>query len=130
MPDTVDNSSDDNELGTTDDRRRRDLEKRLFCKRVCVLRRVLRIEQSRELDASFHPRGSDAGDLSSLMMPGEDEGHDHDGNEATLNPNPGCFWSTAVGGSFFWRRKNFRVASLGSEWQKNGAHQADTMCLQ
>jgi hypothetical protein len=33
-------------------------------------------------------------------------------------PNPGCFWFTAVGGRFFWRRKNFRVASLGSEWQK------------
>jgi hypothetical protein len=24
-------------------------------------------------------------------------------------------------------RKNFKVASLGSEWQKNGAHEADTL---
>jgi hypothetical protein len=46
-------------------------------------------------------------------------------------PNPGCFWFTAVGGRFFRRRKDFRVGpSLGSEWQKNGAHGADTLCLQ
>jgi hypothetical protein len=33
-------------------------------------------------------------------------------------PNPGCFWFTTVGGSFFWRCKNLRVASLVSERQK------------
>ena len=57
MPDIVDSSSDDNEPGTTEDRSSRDLEKRALCKRGRVLRRVLRIEQSRELEASFHPRG-------------------------------------------------------------------------
>ena len=43
-------------------------------------------------------------------------------------PNPGCFWFTAVGGRFFWRRKNFRVASLGSEWQKM-AHTKLILCV-
>jgi hypothetical protein len=34
-------------------------------------------------------------------------------------PNPGSFWFTAVGGSFFERHKtNFGVASLALEWQK------------
>jgi hypothetical protein len=43
-------------------------------------------------------------------------------------PNPGCFWFTAVGGRFFWQRKNFRVASLGSEWQKM-AHTKLILCV-
>jgi hypothetical protein len=43
-------------------------------------------------------------------------------------PNPGCFWFTAVGGRFFWRRKNFRGASLGSEWQKM-AHTKLILCV-
>jgi hypothetical protein len=43
-------------------------------------------------------------------------------------PNPGCFWFTAVGGRFFWRRKNFGVASLGSEWQKT-AHIKLILCV-
>jgi hypothetical protein len=30
-------------------------------------------------------------------------------------PNPGSFCFNAEGGSFFWRRKNFRVASLASK---------------
>jgi hypothetical protein len=42
--------------------------------------------------------------------------------------NLGCFWFTAVGGSFFWRRKNFRVASLGSEWQTT-AHITLILCV-
>jgi hypothetical protein len=45
-----------------------------------------------------------------------------------IRPNPGCFWFTAVGGRFFWRRKNFRVASLGSEWQKT-AHIKLILCV-
>jgi hypothetical protein len=45
-------------------------------------------------------------------------------------PNPGCFWFTAVGGRCFWRRKNYRVASLGSEWQKTAHTKHDTLCLQ
>ena len=48
MPDVTFSSSEgESEGGTTKDRRSRDLEKRALCKRVCVLRRVLRIEQSR-----------------------------------------------------------------------------------
>jgi hypothetical protein len=43
-------------------------------------------------------------------------------------PDLGCFCFTAVGGSFFWRRKNFRVASLGSEWQKT-AHMKLILCV-
>ena len=37
---------------------------------------------------------------------------------ARKRSNPGSFWFTAVGGSFFQRHKNFRVASLASEWHK------------
>jgi hypothetical protein len=33
-------------------------------------------------------------------------------------PNPGSFWFTAVGGSFFQRHKNFRAGSLALEWTK------------
>jgi hypothetical protein len=47
---------------------------------------------------------------------------------AERSPNPGSFWFTAVGGSFFWRRKDFRAASLGSEWQKT-AHMKLILCV-
>jgi hypothetical protein len=43
-------------------------------------------------------------------------------------PNPVSFWFTAVGGRPFWRHKNFRVASLGSEWQKT-AHMKLILCV-
>ena len=41
--------------------------------------------------------------------------------------NPGSFWFTAVGGSFFQRHKNFRVASLASEWHKRCT--SSTCCM-
>jgi hypothetical protein len=47
------------------------------------------------------------------------------------HPNPGCFWFTAVGGRFFGRRKDFRVASLGSglRMAKKTAHMKLILCV-
>jgi hypothetical protein len=43
--------------------------------------------------------------------------------------NPGSFWFTAVGASFFQRHKNFRVAILAAEWHKQCTSSIDCVSL-